>query len=324
MRTKFWVYLKNEDTTTMLELRHVLDMEGQSLTPFRDRPMRNQVSLWHATLWGVQVVCKVGPPQGCMENDEYLPGPLEMEAKAAHLLTALPKLADAMAVYLFAGRVPAEALASMVRGTCARSVAAVALWKKCTHLDMVVTEDFGPTVSELCIVAAETILDDAELEAWTLRTLLRVFVALKQLREEGGTRMQDAKLDNLGYKDRKLCFIDLEFAHSENMPNPNADFDGCGMEPFYEDGSDEFDCHTVVYYLLYFCGARYTTLPKLEQLRASLFGPEWPMHHRKDRRVNKAGHCIVYKTSSAATFPCAPCTFPVAIEATLQALAASH
>jgi hypothetical protein len=307
----------------MLELRHLMEQTGQVLQPLIGRPLRNNVALLVGQLWGMRVVCKVSRPLGEMQSVdgklEYLPGPLEMEAKSAHLLDALPKIADLMAAYLFAGRVPTKTMAGLLNETCPDSARLLAQWRAGSHVDVIVTEHFGPTLRDRCVAAARQVPSDAELEDMTLRMFLRVFVALQRLRDDAATGHQDAKLDNWGELGGNVCLIDFEFAHSDNMPNPTADFVGCGMTPRREAGGDEFDLHTVLYSLFYFCGKRYIRLPRLEALRRRVLGPDWPVPMRNHPYLNKSGLCIVYKIERSPF----PTTFEHAI-AVVNELLVSH
>lgn len=307
---------------------------GATVRKARGVPM--SLAEWDGAAWaclacthsGRTAVANTGPQCGqcggetwsLTEADfEYIPGPLEMEAKTAHLLSPLPKIADLLASYLFGGRVPTALMASLLDDTWPAAGALLAEWQQHSHVDLIITEHFGPTLRDRAITAAREVADDAALEEDTLRMLLLVFESLQRLRDDGATAHQDAKLDNMGEVNGGLRLIDLEFAHSRSMPNPIADFDGCAMTRRFVDGFDELDVHTVLYSLLYFCGARYRRLPRLETLRCRVLGHSWPTPMQQHPHLNQRGFCIVYMEAR----PPLPGTFEHAITTTRQLLA-SH
>jgi len=296
MRIKYCNYLGLHFIPTMRKL-HEFKSAG-TLSPVA-QPRGNGISHFRGTMWGVAVYAKVSAP-----------GIMATEIKTARLFTTLPKISDLVQCYLFVGQVQVSAVIAMLDVAHEKMLESLRRWESHTMVDIIVTKDFGPTLMEFCIADAKTIVSDAELEAKTIRMLVIIFVALRRLRDNAEARHQDAKLDNIVYAPNgAVCFLDFEFAHSQSMPNEEADFVGCGMQPYYCDGSDHFDIHTVVYSLLYFCGGRYRTLPKLEALRATLLGPAWPTPHATKPFRNKSNHCIAYMEAQ----PEAPCTFEAAI-----------
>lgn len=284
----------------MLDLLQLAEVKG-TLTPVKRARPNGVLHFRGVDFWGVTVFVKIAAP-----------GVLRSESNMVQILSSLPKLCDIMCCYLYAGQAPVRMLTRMLSKEWQAVRKQI---ERFGHLaDVIITEDFGKDLFAQCRAAAIDVVDDTQLEDRTLRLLLRVFTMMKRLRDDGGCRHQDLKPDNIGEMGGQLCLIDFEFANSQSMPNEDADIEGCGMQSCYNDGSDHFDIHTLLYSVLYYCGKRYKTLPRLETLRASLLGREWPTASPDNPGRNIAGESIVYMVKQ----PTRPCTCDAAIAITRE------